>query len=57
MTDTAELIARLQEPVDWAHFVSDDHALDYQVERFKVADALSSLVRERDELRRVNWSG
>lgn len=46
MTDHNELVRRLREPVDWAHFVSDDHALDYQTERREAADAIDSLVRE-----------
>jgi hypothetical protein len=52
MADTVEgLVKRLLEPVDWAHFVSDDHASDYQAERHEAASALEALVVERDALK------
>ena len=48
--DTSDVVARLTEPVDWAHFVNDDHAADYQAERAEAAALISSLVAENEDL-------
>jgi hypothetical protein len=52
--DTSDVVARLTEPVDWAHFVNDDHAADYQAERAEAAALISSLVAENERLIRDN---
>ena len=41
----AELIDLLREPIDWAHFVNDDHAQDYAKLHRKAADALEAAER------------
>lgn len=39
----SELVERLRAPIDWAHFVSDEHMQDYQHERIDAADRIEAL--------------
>ena len=44
LTEIEDLIEQLEAPIDWAHFVRDDHAMDYQELHMRAASALRQLL-------------